>query len=115
MVLRSNFVISGQGDTPPMPERRDAASRFVHFASVEGHHERVRLPAGFPDDLAPWRNGKGCPESLAPAFMQPSLRRGKDERSGLDGTGPEEHVPMRFAGDPRERRRHRDEVCTGYG
>src|SRR5437868_4177438 len=53
-------------------------------------------------------------ECLTAVLVQAALRGGEDERAVLDCARADEHVPVRFAGLPREGGWHGDEEASGF-
>ena len=78
-----------------MLQRGDAAPRFRDLAQIERGPQQTRIVMiELGDSLAPGPDNDGVPPGLATVRVQPALGRSEDETPGLDGTGPQEDIPV---------------------
>src|SRR5262249_39575589 len=98
-----------------MLKRGHAASRCGDLGWVDVRHDHAGLGAAFGNDAAPWIDDQRMTEGLAAVLTLASWPRAQHVAAVLDGARAVEHMPVRLAGLPRERRWNGKKARTGLG
>ena len=83
-----------------MLERGDALARLRYLGTVKISNNDRSMNAAFRDNLAPGRNNKAMSVGLSPTFVLAGLGCSQDKAAIFDGSGADQHAPMRLAGGP---------------
>src|SRR5262249_33111137 len=102
-------------EAPAMQQRRNASPRRGDRSRVDLGDHNGWINATLSEHAAPGVDNERVAIRVAAVLVAATLRRSEHAATVLDRTGAVEHMPVRLAGLPGERRRDRQKQASGLG
>src|SRR5580700_9342981 len=104
-----------QFETPAVKQRGNLRARGCRLRRIDFGEHNAGLRPALSENATPRIDNERMAESLSAVFVLAALGSGEDETAVLNRPRTQQHMPMRLAGLPGERRWDGEERRAGLG
>ena len=97
-----------------MVKGRNARADLRYTLQLDVSKAEPRRAVHLQQNLAPGSGNEAVAVGFAPVLMAAGLRRRHHKQTSFNGSGTEQHLPVRLTGRHGERRRYRDGVRSSF-